>query len=74
MKRTQAITTLQRRITDILSSAGLPTDLTTAIDQEFTQAINEIDEDAPAKKPARAKKAKKAKKAKPAKKAKKARR
>ena len=50
MKRTQAITTLQRRITDILGSAGLPTDITTAIDQEFTQAINEIDEEAPVKK------------------------
>ena len=43
MKQAQAVSALHQKITAILGSAGIPTDVSTAIEQEFTQCINDID-------------------------------
>lgn len=62
MNQAHPVAMLRQRIADILGNAGLPTDVTTAVDQEFTQCINDMDKAPKARKPAKRRAAAPAKK------------
>ena len=50
MNQAHPVAMLRQRVVDILGNAGLPTTVTAAVDQEFTQCINDMDKAPPKRK------------------------